>query len=262
MPSSAPALPAVPASQTIASSRASSDSWEEPHPGLRRPYPPGTGLALVDRAAPGGCMDGMAAKRPRSHSRVRPWLPRRGAQHHIAGGREPPPPSINISQTNLGQSSSSPSGGTSDVSLTYDAAGPQAGSHLHVDVPRPNSNVAMESQQQLAASTEPSLLAFGDSCGLGAGGDAKTTPGSSYIEKSQPGTRTDMYGWDAELDRQIDLGHRPMIGRGAPCDCDLENTYRRAVGCKRSLLHRVFSLGSSTLDGAPSKVRRSASSSM
>lgn len=232
MPSTAPTLPGVSATQAFTSSSDSLDSWEEPHPGLRRPYPLGTGLGLVDRGALGGCTDGMAAKQTRSYTRVRPGLPRRSAQHHTSAGPLLHPPQINLSRCDT-----------------------PAGVH------GPESNNIAEIRPQPAALTESPTSGSSSSRRLDADGDVAAMS-EPIAEHDQHGSLNDVYGWDAELDRRIEAGPRPAIHADAPCGCDLDYTYRRKAGGKRSLLHRVFSLGSSsTLDGTSLKVRRSASSS-
>ncbi|KAL0782763.1 hypothetical protein CaCOL14_000669 [Colletotrichum acutatum] len=53
----------------------------------------------------------------------------------------------------------------------------------------------------------------------------------------------DLYGWDAELERQSQQSS-PVL----PCPCDADYQYRRTSMTKRSLLHRVFSMGGSPKD--------------
>lgn len=260
MPSTAPTLPAVSASQAFTSSSDSLDSWEEPHPGLRRPYPPGTGFGLVDGAALGGCMDGMAAKRTRSYTRVRPWLPRRGAQHHTSAGSRPPLAQNNLSWPDT-TSSSVHSNARPAVLLPDDAAEPLPDSQLPADVLGSASINVPGIHRQPAAFTESLLSESSHFRRLDADGDVATMS-EPLVEHNRDGSQTDVYGWDAELDRQIGAGPRPTVNADTPCSCDLDYTVRRQVGGgKRSLLHRVFSLGSSTSDGPSVQVRRSASSS-
>lgn len=261
MPSTAPTLPAVSASQAFTSSSDSLDSWEEPHPGLRRPYPLGTGLGLVDRGAPGGRMDGMAAKQTRSYTRVRPGLPRRSAQHHTSAGPLLHPPQTNLSRSDTTWFSSVQNEPAPAVSLSDDAAESPTISQLPAGEHGPESNNIAEIRPQPAALTESPTPGPSSSRRLDADGDVAAMS-EPFAEYDQHGSLNDVYGWDAELDRQMEAGPRPPIHADAPCSCDLDYTYRRKVGGKRSLLHRVFSLGSSsTLDDTSIQVRRSASSS-
>jgi hypothetical protein len=68
----------------------------------------------------------------------------------------------------------------------------------------------------------------------------------------------DMYGWEAELDRKAQVGV-PSPGPVDLYNCDEHLQYRRANGNKRSLLHRVFSLGGSPRDVPLNERRASAS---
>ncbi|KAK1966994.1 hypothetical protein LY78DRAFT_680518 [Colletotrichum sublineola] len=66
----------------------------------------------------------------------------------------------------------------------------------------------------------------------------------------------DIYGWDAELKRQS-RHTSPVLA----CPYDQDCQYRRTSVTKRSLLHRVFSMGNSPRDFDDMEVRRASSTS-
>ncbi|EFQ33445.1 uncharacterized protein GLRG_08724 [Colletotrichum graminicola M1.001] len=80
-----------------------------------------------------------------------------------------------------------------------------------------------------------------------------TTETGSYCRAAPD---EDIYGWDAELERQSRLT-RPVLA----CAYDQDCQYRRTSITKRSLLHRVFSMGNSPRDLDDMEVRRASSTS-
>lgn len=205
-------------------------------------------------------MDGMAAKRTRSYTRVRPGLPRRGAQHHTSVGSQLPPLQADLSRPDTTWSAATQNYSTPAVSLSDTAAESLANSQMLAEAPVSEPKTIAATQPHPAVFMEPLLSESSHSRRLDADGDVAAMS-EPFAEESQHGQQTDVYGWDAELDRQIEAGPRPIISANRACGCDLDYTYRRKSGGKRSLLHRVFSLGSSTTGTTSVKVRRSASSS-
>jgi len=93
----------------------------------------------------------------------------------------------------------------------------------------------------LAVSLEPD---FDD------GSSVVTIVDPEAVSRATPGD--DVYGWEAELDRKMSQQGLP-VGNGPWNDTNYQ--FRRANGCRRSLLHRVFNLKHATrgpAEGQPS----------
>lgn len=259
MPSSTASVPpAVLPSQAFATSSDSVSLWEEPHPGRRRPYPLAVGLGLADGATHDGCVNGMAAERPGTRTRVRPFLPRCTAQHHEASSK----PSVAPRNMNVACTDSSPPSTElkvdASVSICFDQMpeavfgfqGPPSMPTGVFESPRqPPVHAPPLDAPTISISTEPP-----QAHSLDCDGDTQISA-EHYDPCGQLVLRHDVYGWDAELERQLHAGRRPVIHTDNPCGCDVDYNHRKATGMKRGLLHRVFSLRSSS-DSMGVKTRR------
>jgi len=230
--------------------------WEEPHPGHRFSYPPARSVGrLVGEHHHHAIMGahaklGMAAKYTPYSSRVR--MPGFGPRRLIRSRLRPTSfkalrlPSLNrdndpTSPPPYTPQSSAPSTApifkrpasiefaqkTMDIDTTFDETSDTDG------FSRPLSCAIETITSSELSSPRLSMTDFSNHLGIALEAGAFNRTGSKPEHDSReylhvPTPEGDPYGWEAELSKKLTCS-------------DLE--YRRAGGARRSLLHRVFSLG-------------------
>lgn len=104
-----------------------------------------------------------------------------------------------------------------------------------------------DAEEPKLVETSPQYLTdFSNYLGISFLKDADDDDASVTVVDSEGYSRTnsaeDLYGWEAELERQMDCS---MTTSGVVvCNCDGPCGYRREESSKRGLLHRVLSMGS------------------
>lgn len=256
---------------------AGTGSWEEPHPGRRFRYPsdaPASGAA--PGAHPGGNGGGdTAAKgpRPQHDYRVNPrqWLVRRHARVRVrnsllrpltipkgAGSVEPAAKSAPVSNmypTNPCDGPAVPAmasgAGVVDLGPADAEFEADCGSSATEVATRASISDMAEDASTIRGPPSPVLVSpelhftdFSNHLGIHLepdfddDGSVVTVVDSEVPSHLTPGD--DLYGWEAELDRKTSEKAPPAHGESCCC-ADIRH-YRRAGGCRRSLLHRVFHL--------------------
>lgn len=228
------------------------NDWEEPHPGKRFSFPlVGSAGGSAGDQVMGLYKIGMAAKGYTPYSnRGRASGPRRLNRPRLRGGAPLKPlrvttnfqfsAPVHTSQSNSSSDAPILKSSSSDVPTTE-----YCGRTLEVDLAYADAENRIQRPMSCAIETltsselsSPRLsmtdfsnhlnIAFGG--GKFDGGEAKCVSPVAY-ERVTPDQ--DPYGWEAELNRKF----------VASDFCPSAYQYRRAGGAKRSLLHRVFSLG-------------------
>lgn len=231
--------------------------WVDPHPGRRlscsfRTSPELIGGAVGTQAIRDGCSDDMAAKENGRDQQSRPRAIRNNSRRC----------SDNI-DTVLGHSHESDTD-ISQASTVVFSADPRA-SLNSMTSSRSSLRISMASERQQLDEPDidkqlPGLqpvhqkLAVAPTtiyCDLSNLLDANAQPDAhldveTTADKHEAHCRAapdcDLYGWDAELDRQLQLGRTPTAASEKPCDCEVAFSYQKAEPTKRGLLQRVFSL--------------------
>jgi hypothetical protein len=221
-------------------------SWEDPHPGQRLPLPGPSQVAIV--------RDGVAAK-AESHNYNyynRQAVTRRQLRRQRTSAPKPvvkiPIKSVETSDSKSAPVVShqiffaSPGGSPVSANTSTRALGEAITTDMDMDadVSPPELNTSS------AESTSPHY--FSDySNFLGISIPTPTdmeldSPAVTVVDSENCRTSSsmaDLYGWEAELDRQLECGRTMTSGLG--CGIDEPFGYKRADGAKRSLLHRVLS---------------------
>ncbi len=272
-----------------------SSDWEEPHPGQRLPCPTEaikSGDEMTDDVEPvvikSSYRGDMAAKgydAPyHNHPSGRHWLARRHARIKVRNSPQSRSaiPS-KVSEKPVAKSSPSPipqSEASGDipvpppVSIVATPTVDYAVKVLEADMDcesttdvATRASMAGTDEDDLTIRVQPtalssSALSFTDfSNHLGIIMDEGNNDVSVTVVDSDAFSHAtnedDVYGWEAELDRQVGPGI--SADDSGLCYCD-EYQFRRANGGKRSLLHRVFSISNTSKDKPISKRRLSMSS--
>ncbi|KAK1985082.1 hypothetical protein LZ30DRAFT_584899 [Colletotrichum cereale] len=206
----------------------------------------------------------MAAKEPNPYRSSRPWLVRRPIR---VRSRTPVPLKITTEITDDTKVAATPAvrsvGVPSPASVT--PAAPGAVSERIEGDAEPAAAPALDVKpSELPLPTSPSIdCQFTDFSNL-LGISVQPPPEEESAVVANTGTGSycravpdeDIYGWDAELERQS-RHSSPVLAY--PYDQDYQ--YRRTSVTKRSLLHRVFSMGNCPRDFDDMEVRRASSTS-
>lgn len=112
-------------------------------------------------------------------------------------------------------------------------------------------------EQTLVPSTQRSHCAVGDVSNLlgicGDGDDDGWPATTSNPDQLCPGPCEDTYGWEAELERKISADEQR---KDTPAFRSLATSVRRSNQGARKLIHRVFSIGPSSMAGEFNPGRR------
>ncbi|OHE90402.1 hypothetical protein CORC01_14302 [Colletotrichum orchidophilum] len=248
--------------------------WEEPHPGKRLPLAASEASSETKKVAftgpqhinIGGCKGGMAAKEFGAYHNARPWMVRRPIRvrsrtntpaplrittdipedaklkpipvHHV-GTLSPAVVTPAISPAVLDDS------GETDSKVTDDLAANEVdASKLPLPASPPIDCRFTDFSNLLGINIHPPPE-----------DEAVAMPTEEPTSYCHAVPDEDLYGWDAELERQSQQSS-PIL----PYPCDDDYQYRRTSMTKRSLLHRVFSMGGSPKD-INIEVRRASSTS-
>ncbi|GKT49428.1 uncharacterized protein ColSpa_09609 [Colletotrichum spaethianum] len=254
--------------------------WEEPHPGRRLPL---TAAEEASRDAEkmalagsqhidGGCNGGMAAKELNPYRNSRPWLVRRPIR---VRSRTPVPLKITTQIADDAKLAPMPAvriiGAPSPAMAT--PAVPEAVPETESETPDAEVGAEPAAAAAAAVDLKPSELPlpasppidcqFTDFSNLlGISVQPPPEEESVVVANSETGSYChaapdeDIYGWDAELERQSQHSSPTLA-----CPYDQDYQYRRTSMTKRSLLHRVFSMGNSPKDFDSMEVRRASSTS-
>ncbi|KAG7048019.1 regulator of G-protein signaling [Colletotrichum scovillei] len=249
--------------------------WEEPHPGKRLPLAAseaGSEIKKVAFAGPqhinnGGCKGGMAAKEFSAYHNPRPWMVRRPIR---VRSRTNTPAPLRIT-TEISEDAKLKPISVHKMGIISPAAPtPAIPPAVPEDSGEPTGRGVCDeftakevdaSQLPLPASP-PIDCRFTDFSNL-LGINVHPPPEDEAVAMAndEPASYChaapdeDLYGWDAELERQSQQSS-PIL----PYACDDDYQYRRTSMTKRSLLHRVFSMGGSPKD-INIEVRRASSTS-
>lgn len=245
--------------------------WEEPHPGSRFPLTAAEGASrasekvalAASRHVDGGCNGGMAAKELNPYRNSRPWLVRRPIR---VRSRTPVPFKITTEIANDAKLTEMPAFGSVGVPSPASAnhAVPEALSDKIKGDAAPAAAALDVKPSELPLPMSPSIdckfTDFSNLLGIRVQPPPEeepvvvaTTGAGSYCRAASD---EDIYGWDAELERQSRLTS-PVLA----CPYDQDYQYRRTSITKRSLLHRVFSMGNSPRGFDDMEVRRASSTS-
>lgn len=268
MSSTAYTSPADSSSHIPLDNSGTSTPWEPPHPGNRLSLALEAGLGLMGRAADGGCADDVAAKGQKLPKHLRPWLGRRA--NTTSMDTQPSP-----SETDRSRTSSIISVMERKDSATTTAS-ICSGAAANVTTAQSSGTLVETVDCKQRASSVPSVPSdcsafLSQGCLLSDLSNfisSSAAPFDRSVDTTAEISQThctvapddDVYGWDAELSRQLELGRTPTIPTDQPCDCNVDYAYRRTTGAKRSLLNRVFSLGNAPRSVSV-EVRRTPSSS-
>ncbi|KZL86920.1 regulator of g-protein signaling [Colletotrichum incanum] len=251
--------------------------WEEPHPGKRLPLTAAEEVSRDSEKAAlagsqhvdGGRNGGMAAKELNSYRNSRPWLVRRPIR---VRSRTPAP--LKITTEIADDAKLAPMPAVRNVGVPFPTMATPAIPPAVLEAESEKPDAAVDAQPAAAAAVDdgPSELPlpasppidcqFTDFSNL-LGISVQPPPEESVVIANNE-TEThchaapdeDIYGWDAELERQSQHSS-PILS----CPYDQDYQYRRTSMTKRSLLHRVFSMGNSPKDFNDIEVRRASSTS-
>ncbi|WQF81465.1 hypothetical protein CDEST_06479 [Colletotrichum destructivum] len=251
--------------------------WEEPHPGKRLPLTvaeeasrDSEKVALVgSQHIDGGCNGGMTAKELNPYRNSRPWLVRRPIR---VRSRTPAPLKITTEIADDAKLESMPPVQNVVVPSPAMATPAIPAAIPEADVEKPDAE-AMAVPAAAAADVKSSEMPLPTSPPI----DCQFTDFSNLLgisvqppseEEAVPIVQSenssychaapdeDIYGWDAELERQSQHSS-PTLS----CPYDHDYQYRRTSMTKRSLLHRVFSMGNAPKDFDSVDIRRASSTS-
>ncbi|KAI8247367.1 hypothetical protein K4K57_012993 [Colletotrichum sp. SAR 10_99] len=245
--------------------------WEEPHPGKRLPLAGANQeTEKVANAGSyhlnGGRRGGMAAKELTPYNPNRPWLVRRPIRVR-ARTNTPVPLKITteISEDHDAKSAPRPAvrdihvHSTMETTATVNDECESGTEKTDAHIVNVSGKAGMKPSDLPLPASPPIDCQFTDFSNLL--GINVHSEENIAVDNAEPGTYChvapdeDLYGWDAELDRQSKQSSPPL-----PCQYDHEYQYRRTSLTKRSLLHRVFSMGPIPKD-IDIEVRRASSTS-
>lgn len=249
--------------------------WEEPHPGKRLPLAAseaGSEIKKVAFAGPqyinnGGCKGGMAAKEFSAYHNPRPWMVRRPIRVR-SRTNTPAPLRITteisedaklkpISVHNMGIIS--PAVPTTAIPAAVTGSSGEPTGRSFTDELAAKEIDASELPLPASPPIDCPFTDFSNLLGINVHpppeDEAVAMPNDEPASYCHAALDEDLYGWDAELERQSQQSS-PIL----PYPCDADYQYRRTSMTKRSLLHRVFSMGGSPKD-VNIEVRRASSTS-
>ncbi|KAJ0298987.1 hypothetical protein COL516b_009542 [Colletotrichum fioriniae] len=249
--------------------------WEEPHPGKRLPLAAseaGSEIKKVAFAGPqyinnGGCKGGMAAKEFSAYHNPRPWMVRRPIRVR-SRTNTPAPLRITteisedaklkpISVHNMGIIS--PAVPTTAIPAAVTGSSGEPTGRSFTDELAAKEIDASELPLPASPPIDCPFTDFSNLLGINVHpppeDEAVAMPNDEPASYCHAALDEDLYGWDAELERQSQQSS-PIL----PYPCDADYQYRRTSMTKRSLLHRVLSMGGSPKD-VNIEVRRASSTS-
>ncbi|KAE9573132.1 hypothetical protein CGCF415_v013181 [Colletotrichum fructicola] len=245
--------------------------WEEPHPGKRLPLAGANQeTEKVANAGSyhlnGGRRGGMAAKELTPYNPNRPWLVRRPIRVR-ARTNTPVPLKITTEISEDHDAKSAPRPAVRDIHVhsamettaTVNDECESGTEKTDAHIVNVSGKADMKPSDLPLPASPPIDCQFTDLSNLL--GINVHSEENIAVDNAEPGTYChvapdeDLYGWDAELDRQSKQSSPPL-----PCQYDHEYQYRRTSLTKRSLLHRVFSMGPIPKD-IDIEVRRASSTS-